>query len=86
VKQDLEEVSEQLLVDAVTTCKLLSISISTLHALKRTDRLPDPIYLGRSVRWNLEELRAWVNCGCPAKHRWEAMRQHHVFGQAAKRK
>jgi hypothetical protein len=41
VKQDLEEVSEQLLVDAVTTCKLLSISISTLHALKRTDRLPD---------------------------------------------
>jgi len=31
-----------------------------------------PVRLGRAVRWRAEELRAWVEKGCPPRARWNA--------------
>lgn len=77
---DRPNVEGVLLVDADTVAKLLSISKSSLHAFNATGQLPKPVRLGRAVRWNLEELKAWVNCGCPSRYRWETLRSHFGFG------
>lgn len=66
--------SEQLLLPASEAARLLGISKRHLHTLNCSGRLPAPIRLGRSVRWNGDELRAWIDAGCPERSRWEAMR------------
>ena len=66
---------DSLTVDNAGAAKLLGISESHLYALKRTARLgPAPIRLGRCCRYRVSELVEWVNAGCPARARWQAMR------------
>jgi predicted DNA-binding transcriptional regulator AlpA len=66
---------DPLTVDNAGAAKLLGISESHLYALKRTARLgPTPIRLGRCCRYRVSELVEWVNAGCPARARWQAMR------------
>lgn len=59
-----------LLVDAKGLAAMLGIGRSHVHELRLSGRLPEPVYLGRSVRWSAEELRRWIDAGCPAKERW----------------
>jgi predicted DNA-binding transcriptional regulator AlpA len=67
--------ADSLTVDNAGAAKLLGISESHLYALKRTARLgPTPIRLGRCCRYRVSELVEWVNAGCPARARWQAMR------------
>ena len=61
-----------LLVDAAEACRLLNIGRSLFFSLKSAGRLPDPVHLGRAVRWGREELRAWVAAGCPPREVWES--------------
>lgn len=61
-----------LLVDAAEACRLLGIGRSLFFALKSGGRLPDPVHLGRAVRWGRDELRAWVAAGCPPREVWES--------------
>lgn len=67
--------SEQLLLLASDAAQLLGISKRHLHTLNVSGRLPRPIHLGRSVRWNASELRAWIDAGCPERSRWEEMKE-----------
>jgi excisionase family DNA binding protein len=39
---------------------LLGISTRHLHALVSAGRLPKPVKLGKSARWNREALEAWL--------------------------
>lgn len=77
------EAPERLLISADEVAQLLSLSTSALYQFLSAGRLPEPVRLGRCVRWNLEELRAWVNAGCPPRHRWEAVRGDLGFGLSA---
>ncbi|MCX5670336.1 MAG: AlpA family phage regulatory protein [Planctomycetota bacterium] len=61
-----------LLIDAAEACRLLGIGRSLFFALKSAGRLPDPVHLGRSVRWGRAELTAWVAAGCPPRETWES--------------
>ena len=64
-----------LLLSGPEVARRLGIGISTLHALRRADRLPlATIRLGRAVRYRADELRDWTAAGCPARRAWEAMR------------
>jgi predicted DNA-binding transcriptional regulator AlpA len=67
--------SERLALPAADVAKLLGISQRHLHNLNATGRLPRPIRLGRSTRWRVDELRDWLNAGCPARDKWELLRQ-----------
>jgi predicted DNA-binding transcriptional regulator AlpA len=42
------------------------------HAARR---VPRPIKLGGRTLWRLEELRRWVEAGCPCRSVWEALEQ-----------
>lgn len=51
--------------------KLLDLSEWTVWGMANSGRIPKPIRIGRAVRWSYEELRAWVNAGCPPQDEWE---------------
>ena len=38
-------------------------------------KLPKPIRLGRSVRWPVFEIEAWLAAGAPDRETWEAMKE-----------
>ena len=64
-----------ILVDAKDAAALLGISRAHLHNLRSSGRIPKPERLGRAVRWSVEELLAWSRAGCPARDRWETLRE-----------
>lgn len=59
-----------LLIDSVQASKLLKVSPRTLFTMYTTGQMPQPIRIGKVVRWGYEELQAWVNAGCPEKDQW----------------
>jgi len=66
--------SERLVLPAADAAKLLDISVRHFWACHATGRLgPRPIAFGRSKRWRVAELHAWLAAGAPARDRWEAM-------------
>jgi excisionase family DNA binding protein len=53
------------LIDSKQVSQLLRVSRTTVYEMRTQGRLPKPIQLGRAVRWNYEEIKQWVNAGCP---------------------
>jgi excisionase family DNA binding protein len=60
-----------LLIDMREAGDLFGVSERTIAGWVKAKRMPAPIRLGRAVRWGYEELRAWVNAGCPPQDKWE---------------
>ena len=68
-----------LVVSAKEAAKMLSVSERHFWAQNSRGRIPRPVRIGRSVRWRVDELKAWVAAGMPERSRWEAMRDNHGF-------
>lgn len=56
---------EVLLIPADQLAKLLQISTRTLWRLLSAGRLPEPVRIGGSVRWRLDQVKQWIESGCP---------------------
>lgn len=69
---------ERLAVPARQVAKLLSISERHVWKLDTAGRIPAPARLGRAVRWSIPELEAWQDAGCPARDRWELIKNRKV--------
>jgi predicted DNA-binding transcriptional regulator AlpA len=54
-----------LVVDIKGLSKLLQRSAASLRRDEAYGRLPAGIRIGRSKRWRVEEIRAWVAAGAP---------------------
>ena len=54
------------LISATELADLLKISTRTLWRLRSSGRLIEPIKLGGSTRWRLDEVQKWIAAGCPA--------------------
>ena len=54
-----------LMVSKRQATELLQISTRTIDNLRQEGRMPQPIQIGRAVRWNRAGLVAWVDAGCP---------------------
>lgn len=47
------------------------MSLATVDRLSNSGRLgPKPLKFGKLVRWNRNELVAWIDAGCPPRHEW----------------
>jgi len=46
--------------------QMLKISVRQLHRLKSRGDIIQPIKIGNSTRWNLEEVQQWIRNGCPS--------------------
>ena len=65
-------------VDTKEAARLCSVSERHFIKLNDEDLLgPKPVRLGTCVRWNVDELRAWLKAGCPHRERWEAICADH---------
>lgn len=62
--------SAGLLIDAKVTADLLNISSRTLYRLEDLQAIPQPVRLGKLIRWRLAELLAWIDAGCPQRRAW----------------
>ena len=61
-----------ILVDADGAAALLSISVAHFRKLARDGRIgPEPVRLGKCVRWSRAELARWADAGCPPRHLWQ---------------
>ena len=60
-----------LMVSKRQAAELLQISTRTIDNLRSEGHMPQPIRIGRAVRWNRAELVAWVDAGCPDCNEWE---------------
>jgi predicted DNA-binding transcriptional regulator AlpA len=67
--------SEALALTDGEVAKLLRISQRHLWNLDRDGKIgPKPVRLGKSRRWQSDQVRAWLNAGCPDRVTWEAKR------------
>lgn len=47
-------------VDAATLAKTLNVSRSGLYQLRKKGLMPAGVQLGRSRRWSVREVKAWL--------------------------
>lgn len=60
---------EVLLIPANQLATLMQISTRTLWRLLSANRLPEPVRIGGSVRWRLDEVKQWIESGCPPQEK-----------------
>ncbi len=64
------------LLSAKELAKMLSLSKRQIHRLNSCHKLPAPIRIGGSIRWDLErDIKPWLAAGAPDRKSWEAMKQ-----------
>ena len=61
----------KLLISAAELGKLLGVNKSTIWSWHSAGKIPLPVRIGGTTRWRPEEIREWVDAGCPARVRWE---------------
>lgn len=66
---------EPLLLSAAESAMLCRVALRTWWVLHAGDRCPLPVRLGRRTLWRRNKLAAWIAAGCPARDRWEAMKE-----------
>jgi predicted DNA-binding transcriptional regulator AlpA len=44
----------------------MGVSERTLWRLVSAGRIPVPVRIGRNTRWQMAEIRHWIELGCPA--------------------
>jgi predicted DNA-binding transcriptional regulator AlpA len=76
-------VVEPELIDVKRLAVMLQKSVSSIYELRAAGKLPDPIHLGGSVRWRLQEMRLWICDGCPPAHIWRERKAEAAKIQAA---
>lgn len=66
--------SANLLISAEELATILKVSKRTLWRLLSGAKLPRPVHVGRSPRWRLNEINAWIAAGCPDLESWQHIR------------
>ena len=62
-----------LLLTARQAASMCGKSPRTWRMWDAAGRIPQPVRIGRSTLWRLDELRAWAAAGCPRRKEWELM-------------
>ena len=54
------------MLDVQLVAKLLDCSDRHVYRLSDSDRMPRPLKLGALVRWRKDDIRQWIESGCPS--------------------
>ena len=65
---------QPLLIDVKAVAAMLGRCERSIWRDDIAGRIPAPVVIGGSKRWNLKELRRWVAAGCPSRADWDARR------------
>jgi predicted DNA-binding transcriptional regulator AlpA len=69
-----DDEANTLLVTAKQASRMCGKSLRTWRTWDAAGMIPQPVRIGRSTLWRLDELRRWVDAGCPRRDEWEAGR------------
>jgi predicted DNA-binding transcriptional regulator AlpA len=58
------------LVSVNAVGEMLGLSQAAVWRGVLMGRLPQPLRIGRSVRWRKREIEAWIEHGCPLASEW----------------
>lgn len=72
---------EPVLVHVKSLARMLSMSVRTVWRMNSCGKLPRCIRVGRSVRWNVETIRDWLDQGCPDRETFEGRQQGNRGGR-----
>lgn len=62
--------------NASEAARLCGVSRAHWFKMHAMGKVPAPVRLGPRVpRWRFDELRAWLDAGCPDRLTWERMRR-----------
>lgn len=61
-----------LLLTARQAAAICGKSLRTWRTWDSAGWIPRPVRIGRSTLWRADELRQWVEAGCPRRAEWEA--------------
>lgn len=70
------------LLDVAALAARLNVSARTVRRLDATGKIPQPIRIGRALRWHPDEIAAWEKENMPERNRWEAIRVAKKLGPA----
>jgi len=65
-----ESSSSEQLISAKQVAEFLNVSLRTVWRMQSGGHIPKAIHIGRAVRWNFEEIKAWTKAGCPSRVDW----------------
>ena len=64
--------TEPRLITSRRFMEILGISQAAFFRLRAAGRIgPRSVKLGRSVRWDIEEVQEWIAAKCPNSRQWE---------------
>lgn len=67
---------QSIAISAKQLSQLLGVSLRQVWRLNATGKLPRPVRIGGSVRWNRAEMIRWFSeAGCPDRQTWEARKE-----------
>ncbi len=75
---------QPLLVDVKAIARMLSTSVRSVWRLKSGGKFPRSVRVGRSVRWDVETIRRWIDLGCPDRDTFESQHKNEARSQAEK--
>ena len=55
------------LLDVGTVAALCGCSARHIYRLADCGKIPRPLKIGALVRWRKDDIRLWIDAGCPAK-------------------
>lgn len=59
--------NEPLLISADHLARLLGISTRSIWRRLSVGELVEPVRIGGSVRWRVDEVKEWIAAGCPSR-------------------
>lgn len=62
-----QEYEPSRLLDVGMVAKLLGVSTRQVYRLADGGKMPQPIKLGGSVRWDRAAIAMWIEQGCPVE-------------------
>jgi predicted DNA-binding transcriptional regulator AlpA len=65
---------EPLLISAAAAAQMCGRSVASWWRDHSAGRIPAPLKLGGRTFWRAEELRRWIEVGCPPRKLWEGLR------------
>lgn len=71
----MEQTVEKLLCSTNDAAAMLGVGKSKFYQMHSTGTLgPMPILLDTKKMWSVDELRQWVQAGCPIREKWQQIR------------
>lgn len=72
--REVRAVQAPLALSAQQLADRLGVSLRHVRRMDSAQLLPRPVRLGRSVRWPVDEVHAWMKAGAPDRRRWDQLR------------